>query len=128
MSPITLDIPAANEGERYIGTILRADGSGHHIYRLPIVRGQNMTWNDAMAYAKDQAAELPDRVEGALMFASREEAEYEEAWYWTREQHAGNDDYAWCQNFGYGYQSYYHKSLSNRVVLVRRVSIQSSSH
>jgi hypothetical protein len=114
-SPIT--------GERYIGAIMYADGTGHHIYRLPIQLGQTMTWNDAMDYAKEQGAELPDRVESALMFATREVGEFR-AWpYWTRDQYAGNGDGAWCQTFNNGHQSYDHKDGSNCVVLVRRVAI-----
>ncbi|MBI4997829.1 MAG: DUF1566 domain-containing protein [Rhodocyclales bacterium] len=44
------------------------------------------------------------------------------AWYWSSTQHAGYDDYAWCQLFGNGYQSYNRKDYDSRVVLVRRVA------
>ncbi len=120
--------PAPGEGERYVGTIIRADGTGHHIYRLPIERGKKMKWAKAMEYAKEKGAELPDRVEGALMYATREDGEYEPEWYWTREQHAGYVDYAWCQDFGGGGQGDDRKDGDCRVVLVRRVAIQSFSH
>jgi hypothetical protein len=120
---LTLPQHAPAADERYVGTIMRADGIGHHIYRLLIQRDQNITWYEAMIYAKEQGAELPDRVEGALMFATREDDEYEDAWHWTRDQHASNDTYAVCQNFGTGLQGGDYKSGRNRVVLVRRVAI-----
>lgn len=120
--------PAPAEGERYVVTIIRADGTGHHIYRLPLERGKKMKWAKALEYAKEKGAELPDRVEGALLFATREEDEYEPEWYWTREQHAGNDACAWCQTFAGGTQDGYRKDDGYRVVLVRRVAIQSFSH
>ena len=115
--------PAPNEGERYVGTIVRADGTGHHIYRLPIEHGKKLSWAKAMEYAKEQGAELPDRVEGALLFATKEDCEFEAEWYWTREQHAGYDACAWCQYFLDGHQDYSPKGYDFRVVLVRRVAI-----
>ncbi|MBI4997828.1 MAG: DUF1566 domain-containing protein [Rhodocyclales bacterium] len=117
--------PAANEGERYAGTIIRADGSGHHIYRLPMTVAIKVKWAEAMKFAEEQGAELPDRVEGAMLFATREKGEFEPEWYWTREQYAGYDGYAWCQYFGDGNQYSLHKDDDARVVLVRRVAIQS---
>lgn len=120
--------PTPAEGERYIGTIISADGSGHHLYRQPIERGKKMKWAKALEYATERRAEVPDRVESALMFATREEGEYESEWYWTREQLAGSVDSAWCQGFGSGSQDIIHKGYDCRVVLVRRVPIQSSSH
>ena len=120
--------PVPNEGDRYVGAILRADGSGHHLYRLPLEKGLKKTWPEALAYATEQGAELPDRVESALLFNTREDGEFEREWYWTREQHAGDDAYAWCQTFGLGGQNYDLKDDELRVVLVRRVAIQSFSH
>jgi hypothetical protein len=120
--------PAPAEGERYVGTIIRADGTGHHIYRLPLERGKKMKWAKALDYAKEKGAELPDRVESALMYATREEGEYEPEWHWTRDQHAGSVVYAWCQLFDGGGQYFSHKDGAYRVVLVRRVAIQSFSH
>lgn len=120
--------PAPNEGERYVGTIIRVDGSGHHIYRMPIERGKEMKWDKALDYAAEKGGELPDRVESALLFATRDAGEFEHEWYWTREQHAGDVAYAWCQFFDDGDQSYDLKLNEHRVVLVRRVAIQTFSH
>jgi hypothetical protein len=48
---------------------------------------------------------------------------FDPAWYWSSTQHAGYDDYAWCQDFGGGNQHHDHKDDAYRVVLVRRVAI-----
>ena len=110
-------------GERHIGTILGDDGQGHHIIRLPYDRDKRLTWQEAMEYAAQEGAELPDRVESALLYAKCEADEYAAEYHWTREQHDGDESYAWLQNFGYGNQGSYRKNSKYRVVLVRRVAI-----
>jgi hypothetical protein len=66
-------------GEKYIGTIISADGArNHHIILLPgAVSGK--TWNDAKAWAESIGGELPDRSEGALLFSTMKD-EFEEDW------------------------------------------------
>ena len=115
--------PAPRQGERYIGTVIRPDGSGHYLYRMPLNNDQRLDWDEAMTYALHQGGELPDRVEGALMFATRTPGEFADEAYWTREHSAGNDAYAWCQLFSGGSQYGDHKISPLRVVLVRRVAI-----
>ena len=110
-------------GERHIGTILDNDGHGHHIIRLPYDRDIRLTWQEAMEYAEQEGAELPDRVKGALLYAKREADEYAAEYHWTREQHAVDSGYAWLQSFDHGYQFSQPKSIKYRVVLVRRVFI-----
>jgi hypothetical protein len=44
-------------------------------------------------------------------------------YYWTSTQHAGYADYAWCQFFEYGGQSYYRKDYEHRARAVRRLAI-----
>ena len=113
--------PLVQENERYVGAIVRPDLTGYHLIRLPLDPDLEMKWKAAMAFAAKQDAELPNRVESALLFETREEGEFESDWYWTRDELAGNDGYVWCQHFGYGGQLYYHKDNQCRVVLVRRV-------
>lgn len=122
-----LTFPALREGERFVGTIVRPDGSGHHIIRMAAEPGKRLNWKDAMAFAAEKGGELPDRPEAALMFATARK-DLEEEWYWTREQHAGSAAYAWVQLFGYGLQGNTRKGTQCRVVLVRRVPIESLSH
>ena len=108
----------------YVGLIVSADrAKSHHIIRLPYERDRLMTWNAAMEYAAQEGAELPDRVEGALLYAKRQAGEFADAYHWTREQGAGDESYAWIQSFDNGYQRSNHKGLKYRVVLVRRITI-----
>ncbi|MFA7278606.1 MAG: hypothetical protein WC100_00760 [Sterolibacterium sp.] len=118
-----LNRPPLRYGERYVGAILGKDGHGHHVIRLPYERDKQLNWKDAMAYAAQEGAELPDRVESALLYAKREPDEYVAEYHWTREQDAGNESYAWLQSFLNGGQTIIHKDVKYRVVLVRRVAI-----
>ena len=113
--------PIPNIGERYAGSILLPNRTGIQIFRMPLEKGRKGKWQTAMDHAAANGGELPDRVESALLHATQEEGEFESEWYWTREQRAGIDDYAWMQLFGDGFQDYYHKDNQFRVVLVRRV-------
>ena len=112
--------PLVQENERYVGAIIRPDLTGYHLIRMPLDVAIKVKWQTAMDHAVKKAGELPDRPEAALLFATREAGEFSEEWYWTREQHAGDDGYAWCQYFGYGLQGYGRKGSRCRVVLVRR--------
>lgn len=71
--------------------------------------------------------DFPVQTSAAAFRADGAEA-FDPVWYWSSTQHAGNDDSAWCQHFDGGGQFSNHKDYDYRVVLVRRVPIQSSSH
>lgn len=104
-------------GEEYVGTIVAADRA----YDLILLPGEfKGTHADCMKWAAEQGGELFDRVEGALLFATRK-ADFEEAYYWTRETYASNDAYAWYQYFGNGHQYDYRKGNSYRARAVRRL-------
>ena len=110
-------------GEKYIGTIISADGTrNHHIILLPgAVSGK--TWIDAKEWAESIGGELPDRIEGALLFATMKD-EFEEEWYWTREAHASGSGYAWYQRFTSGNQDLGGIGGKLRARAVRRLIIQ----
>ena len=110
-------------GEKYIGTIISADGTrNHHIILLPGAVSEK-TWEDAKEWAASIGGELPDRTEGELLFATMKD-EFEEAWYWTSEATASDSGYAWCQSFDIGYQGYDVIVLKLRARAVRRLIIQ----
>jgi hypothetical protein len=110
-------------GEKYIGTIISADGTrNHHIILLPGA-GSGKTWNESKAWAESIGGELPDRCEGALLFATMKD-EFEEEWYWTREAYASGSGYAWYQHFGLGLQFYGGIGTKLRARAVRRLIIQ----
>lgn len=109
--------PELNEGERYIGGIVSADGTTTHIILLPGDIEAN--WNDAMAWAKEQGGDLPTRVEQALMFATAKD-EFKPRAHWSNQSASG---YAWCQGFDFGRQNGYLKLTELRARAVRRLVI-----
>lgn len=120
--PITIPAPVLKPGEKFVGVILSADGSRRHAVVLLPGEIEDVRWKKAGEWATAQGGELPDRVEGALLFATLKD-EFKPEWYWTREQHAGSVDYAWCQNFTSGGQSINRKNVQLRARAVRRLAI-----
>ena len=113
----------AHDGEEYVGLIVSADGSKkHHLFLLPGER-ESINWKDAKEWAKSIGGELPDRCEGALLFATMKD-EFKSEAYWTREQHAADSGCAWYQNFSYGYQGGSVIGNVLRARAVRRLEIQ----
>lgn len=120
--PVTISAPVLKPGEKFVGVILSADGSRRHAVILLPGEIEDAHWKRATEWAAEQGGELPDRVEGALLFATLKD-EFKSEWYWTRELHAGGNDYAWCQLFSYGYQGGSHKFTQLRARAVRRLAI-----
>lgn len=111
-----------NPGETYVGTIIApGEYGGYHLVLMPD-SCESITWQKAMEWADELGGELPNRVEGALLFATQK-AEFEEAWYWTRDEHQ-NNEYAWVQYFYDGNQYDNHTDTSNRARAVRRLVLQ----
>ena len=119
MSQITK--PELKEGETYIGAIINADGTGNHIILLD-GDVDNVDWQQAMDWAKEQGGDLPNRVEQALLFNQNKDL-FEEEWYWSNTQHASNSHYAWYQHFNYGNQYDTIKDYELRARAVRRLAI-----
>jgi hypothetical protein len=110
-------------GEHYAGVILNEDGApAHHVILLP-GEADEVNWADAKTFAVNAGGELPTRREQALLYANLK-AQFESAWYWSSEQHASSDDYAWFQNFFNGNQYNDNKSARLRARAVRRLTIQ----
>ena len=119
---ITIPAPVLKPGEKFVGVILSADGSRRHALVLLPGEIEDVSWKKAGEWAAAQGGELPDRVEGALLFATLKD-EFKPEWYWTRERRAGYDDYAWCQDFNNGYQNNLLKRHQLRARAVRRLAI-----
>jgi hypothetical protein len=83
---------------------------------------ERMTWEEAKAWAESVGGALPTRKESALLFANVPEC-FDAAWYWTSEQYAGDEAYAWCQYFVDGHQLNDHKSDEYRARAVRRLTL-----
>ena len=126
--PIGSDMPGL--GGLYAG-ILRGD-DGAPDYRLFMPANQEaleLPWGkalkhaDGFEYAGHKDYSLPTRRELRLLYINLKE-HFEDAWYWSSEQLAGDSDFAWMQNFGNGNQGIGLKSNGCRVRLVRRVPIR----
>ena len=71
-------------------------------------------------------AYMPDAPKQTDVEAFREGGAdaFDDVWYWSSTQCAGNVSYAWFQSFSGGYQDYYRKDGDCRCRAVRRVPIQ----
>ena len=120
-TPEAVATPTLAAGETYVGAIIKADGTGHHIILLP---GDNnaASWQAQMEWAKSIGGNLPSRIEQAMLFAYHHDA-FKPTWYWSNEQPAANSVYAWYQYFDGGSQVYSTTSSKLRARAVRRVPI-----
>jgi len=120
--PRTINKPELKAGEIYIGTVINADGTGHHAILLPGDKDDG-NWQSAMDWAKEKGGDLPNRIEQAMLFANHK-GEFQEDVYWSNTTHHKESEWAWCQTFDSGYQSSYHKSDDCcRARAVRRLEI-----
>lgn len=119
---VSITLPKLAKGEHYAGLILEKGKPAHHLVLLP-GELESATWRDAVAWAKKQGGELPSRREQSLLFANAKE-HFQERWYWSGEQVAGDESYAWTQGFLIGTQYDDHKDNECRARAVRRVGIQ----
>lgn len=115
-------------GEHYAGIILASpistegprDIDDRHLILLP---GEFVgTWDEAHTWARKQNGHLPTQRQQALLYANLKE-QFQPALYWSAEQYAADGDYAWMQNFSYGYQFGYHQSHECRARAVRTIKI-----
>ena len=114
-------LPTPRKGEIYVGGIINPDGSVTHTFLLAGEKA-DVTWKDALAWAKAQGGDLPNRVEQALLWAHHSK-HFQQRWYWSNEQFAADSDYAWSQRFYYGGQSYWHKDSKTMARAVRRETL-----
>lgn len=113
-----------NEGEHYAGLSRDHEtGVWHHLVLLPGMPEKDLTWQEAIDWAKSVGGELPTRFESALLYANLRDQVYKNYWYWNATEVADVPAWAWLQNFLLGYQSYGHKDNHNRARAVRRVPV-----
>ena len=116
----TIGSPLA--GGIYAGLITPATGAPYALVLLPDKPAKLLAWAAAGTWAKKLDATLPNRVEGALLFANARDL-FELSWHWLETQY--DESYAWGQGFGNGYQGYYDKKYEGRARAVRRLILQS---
>ncbi len=111
------------EGAGVYAGIVRGE-NGAPDYHLVVMdqAPKRLTWKDAMKWAADQGFSLPTRREQSILFGNVPEL-FEKAWYWSSEQYAGDEGYAWYQGFGDGNQDFCHKNDGLRARAVRRLPL-----
>lgn len=115
----TVKRPALKKNEVYVGGTIDASGRVTHTILLPGEKA-DVTWNDAIAWAKEKGGDLPTRIEQAMLWAHHHKL-FKPRFYWSNEQYALASDYAWYQSFGSGYQYYWRKDSKDVARAVRRV-------
>ena len=114
-------LPALKKGEIYVGGTIDVDGKVTHTILLPGEKA-DVGWKDAMAWAKKEGGDLPNRIEQAMLWAHHAD-KFQKRYYWSNAQSAGNVAYAWLQGFGLGSQFHWRKDSETMARAVRRVTI-----
>lgn len=122
------DQPTANRvdlqpGEHYAGVVLDEAGHVKHHLVLMAPRAEELTWQAAMDWAKEQGGSLPTRQEQALLYANCK-PHLRPVWHWSCETHENAASYAWSCGFSYGDQYYSHKSYEGSAVAVRLIPLE----
>ena len=116
-------LPALNtplDGGTFAGVITKPDGTHHAVVLLP-AKGEDLTWKDAKAWAKEQGGELPSRPIAAMLFANVQSALTPE-WHWTADEL--NASYAWGCFFDFGGQDDTRKDHELPAVAVRLIELE----
>ena len=111
-------------GEHYAGLSRDHDtGAWHHLVLLPATTDKDLTWKEAIDWAKSVGGELPTRFESALLYANLRDKVDTSRWHWTATEVEGETKYAWIQSFSGGTQYYGHEGDDHRARAVRRVPV-----
>jgi hypothetical protein len=107
-------------GGIYVGPTLDNNERAHLVLLPEEFEGN---WQNAATWADERKGVLPARIDLLVLWLNARD-HFKAEWYWSSEEVAGYPEYAWCQNFSYGYQNYYHKITKLRARAVRRVPIE----
>lgn len=111
-------------GEVYAGLSRDPDtGAWHHLILLPATTDKDLTWKEAIDWAKSVGGELPTRMESALLYANARGQIDDSYWHWTATPYGGAERCAWLQTFDNGHQGSGLKGGSHRARAVRRVPV-----
>ena len=107
------------QGSAYVGISSDKNGQPYALVLLADKPEKDVNWTQAVDWAKRVGGELPNRVDGALMFANIPEL-FERRLHWLSEQYSSCT--AWHQYFFDGSQDYELKKFEARARAVRRFS------
>jgi len=130
----TLQIPAIGadwpeHGGKFGGIVFNDDGTPGYLIIVGPEAADEDEHSKQLAWAENLEANgfkdwtLPDRKQGPVLVANRAALDFKRDWYWLKERHAEDSDYAWYQSFNYGNQYSYHHYSSLRARAVRRLAI-----
>lgn len=132
---VTLQLPplgavVPGEGGIFAGIVFGDDG--RPAYKLILhedAPAKRVTWQKALDWAKGLEADghtdfaLPDRRDGAVLFANNHLLQISTEWHWLSESYAPVSGYAWLQSFRSGFQLSTRKDDDYRARAVRRAAI-----
>jgi hypothetical protein len=117
------------QGGIYSGIVRGFDGApDYHLVVLDVISMKDLTWQKAMDWAAECEHEgfkdytLPNLRDQSMARANIREL-FEDDYYWSCEEYAGDPGCAWLTGFYYGYQGGCRKSSSARARAVRRSPI-----
>lgn len=114
------DIGAQWEGGIYAGLTIH---DNQPMALVLLLGDESLNWKDAVAWAEKQGGVLPSRIDQLVLWKNVKD-QFKGEWYWSGEQYAPDDDYAWCQHFCNGGQYGDRKGSLFRARAVRRLTIQ----
>ena len=114
-------LPKLAKGEVWICGMVQPDGKVVHTILLA-GESKDLNHQDAMAWAKKQGGDLPDRVEQAVLFKDHRKL-FQQRAYWSNTTHAAFSGGAWSQFFYFGGQDDWGKGNELLARAVRRVTI-----
>ena len=107
------------EGGTFAGLTTRQDGTHCAVVLLPGHK-QDVSWQDAKAWAAEQGGELPSRPVASLLFANVKD-QLQPDWHWTADEEGASS--AWYCYFYDGIQDDFRKSYEGSVVAVRLIPL-----
>ena len=111
--------------ETHICALISADGARcEHLILLP--DDFEGTWKESLDWAESIGGHLPNRVEGALLFAHAKDEFHSLGTYWTRD--LCMDVTAWYMDFFDGYQGRKDPGKKAYACAIRRSRIEPLSH
>lgn len=117
------------QGGHFAGIVAGENGAPDYLLIVGPEAPEELKWQQAIDWAAQLAIDghidftLPNRRDQAVAYGNCKSL-FQNGWYWSGEQSAGDAGYAWCQTFDYGYQDIYRKLSSLRARAVRRLAIQ----
>lgn len=127
--PPAIGEPWAAAGGTYAGVCSGRAGAPDYYLIVHDEQAANIVWEAAKEWAEGLRAggladyALPTRAEQAVLYGNVPEL-FAKEWYWSGEQSAGDEEFAWGQYFYGGHQGSYLKSAPLRARAVRRAPIE----